>query len=47
MLWDFAIYFCLAVLYKIISLQFFICILLRVLLFYVFATRDSPSVRPL
>jgi len=34
---------CLAVLYKIICLQFFISILLSVLLFYVFVTRESPS----
>jgi len=37
-------YICLAVLYKIICLQFFICILLFVL-FYVFVIRESPSVR--
>jgi len=32
--------------HKIICLQFFICILLSVLLFYVFVIRESPSVRP-
>jgi len=31
-------YICLAVLYKIICLHFFICILLSVLLFYVFVS---------
>jgi len=48
MLRDFAILYCicLAVLYKIICLQYFICILLSVL-FYVFVTRESPSVSPL
>jgi len=40
-------YICLASLYKIICLQFFICILLSVLLFYAFVTRESPSVSPL
>ena len=45
MLWDFAIYFCLAVLHKIICLHFFICILLSVLLFPEKKhTRESPSV---
>jgi len=43
----FQFYICLAVLYKIICLQFFICILLPVLLFFVFVTRESPSVSPL
>jgi len=38
---------CLAVLHNIICLQFFICILRSVLLFYVFVTRESPSVSPL
>ena len=37
-------YICLAVMYKIICLQFLICIFLSVLLFYVFVTRESPSV---
>jgi len=40
-------YICLAVLYKIICLQFFISILLSVLLFHVFVTRESLSVSPL
>jgi len=35
---------CLAVLYKIICIQFFICIILCVLLFYAFVTRESQSV---
>jgi len=39
-------YICLAVLYNIICLQFFKCILLSVLLFYAFVTRESPSVSP-
>jgi len=34
----FRFYICLAVLYKIICLQFFICILLSVLPFYVFVS---------
>jgi len=36
-------YNCLAILYKIIGLQFFTCNLLSVLLFYAFVTRISPS----
>jgi len=36
-------YICLAVLYKIICLQFFICILLSALLFYVFVSLLSLS----
>jgi len=38
MLQDFAISYCLAVLYKIICLQFFIWILLSVFFFYVFVS---------
>jgi len=34
-------YICQAVLYRIICLQFFICILLYVLLFYVFVSRPQ------
>jgi len=37
-------YICLAVLYKIICLQFFVCILLSVLLFYVFVTLPQSVV---
>jgi len=39
-------YICLADLYKIICVQFFISILLSVLLFYLFVTRESLSVSP-
>ena len=39
----FRFYICLAVLYKIICLQFFICILLSVLPFYVFVSLPSQS----
>jgi len=47
MLGDIAVLYLSSILYKIICLQFFICILLSVLLFYIFVSRESPSISPL